>query len=230
VRVRDAGGVWAREYDEESMTGQRACPDCVAQRLDTLLHLVEPECQLTSRPLDGRAFLPTRWFNDYAFGLVRRGVLIRQRVSSSGEAVAIDAAGPGCLVPLADAQPGVTGYAATDLLVCLATEKSGDASDPRTASDLVALQRAAMDRIERLADARGRARAEHRVAALLRALCDTLSPPHTRTRLPSGLQQRDLALLLGMRHETLCRVLGRMERDGLVARTPDGIVVDDRVR
>jgi CRP-like cAMP-binding protein len=125
-------------------------------------------------------------------------------------------------------RPTPTGYAATDLKVCLLA--AGTELEAPLATDLVRLQRDAMHRLERLADARGRANADHRVCALLRALCDTLTPPRPRDRLPVGLQQRDLGQLLGMRHETVCRVLTRLERLGVIARSDDGITITDRAQ
>ena len=58
-------------------------------------------------------------------------------------------------------------------------------------------------------------------------LAETLSPPRVRKRLPAGLQQRDLAKLIGLRHETFCRVLGQLESEGVIERDPDGILLVD---
>lgn len=44
--------------------------------------------------------------------------------------------------------------------------------------------------------------------------------------LPSGLQQRDLARLAGVRHESFCRSLGKFERAGLVKRAPEGLRIE----
>ena len=62
----------------------------------------------------------------------------------------------------------------------------------------------------------------------LDTLADTLSPSRRRDRIPAGLQQRDLAHLLGMRHETVCRALGTLEHKGAVMREPDGLRIADR--
>ena len=124
------------------------------------------------------------------------------------------------------------GYAATRLLVCLCPADVADrevrAGHDGVATDLVRAQREALDRLERIADARGRATIESKVGALLTALADTLSPPKRRSRIPSGLQQRDMAVLLGIRHESVCRVLTNLEKRRVVRRETDGIHLLDR--
>src|SRR5208282_81737 len=103
------------------------------------------------------------------------------------------------------------GYAADDALVCLlprpALKGALDAGAP-SAAHVVNLHLAALERVERIADARGRATALGRVAALLCALSDTLAPPRRLDAVPAALQQRDMAGLLTMRHESVCRALG----------------------
>jgi hypothetical protein len=42
------------------------------------------------------------------------------------------------------------------------------------------------------------------------------------------LQQRDLAALLGMRHESVCRAMQILARRGAIARTSDGLRLLDR--
>ena len=212
-----------------------ACPDCPGARMGLLRSMIGETkftCMFETVSVEGRAFTPTSWADRHAFGLVRRGVLIRQRLDETGSATAIDAAGPGCYFPLnADRASASCGYAATDLIVCLcpravlrrALAESGSANQ-----DLMQLQLDALARVERLAQARGGKTVHRRVASLLRVLSETLSPPRTRDRLPSGLQQRDMAKLLGVRHETLCRVLRALEEDGAIERSPDGILLVDR--
>lgn len=216
---------------------QAACPDCPATRQHAFEHMVKgprTACAFQCMTLDSRSPIPDRWFGAYGAALVRRGVMIRQRVDAHGRATAIDAAGPGCLVPLesANGPTATAAYAATRLLVCLCPrevmEAAVDQRDDPAATDLLRMQREAIERLERIADARARSNVESRVSALLCALADTLSPPRRRTRIPSGLQQRDLAVLLSIRHESVCRALGTLESRGALLREPDGIRITDR--
>lgn len=221
----------------QDSSSQSACPDCPATRQHAFEHMIKgarTACAFQCMTLEARAPIPDRWFGSYGAVLVRRGVIIRQRVDAHGRATAIDAAGPGCLVPL-EAATGPTataGYAATRLLVCLCPTEVIEAavgqSDDPTASDLLRMQRESIERLERIADARARSNVESRVSALLCSLADTLSPPRRRTRIPSGLQQRDLAVLLSVRHESVCRALGTLETRGALIREPDGIRILDR--
>lgn len=219
-------------------TYSAACPDCPGGRLGVLQELVgrtKHECSFETAQVVGRAFVPSAWVDRHAFGLVRRGVLIRQRLDETGAAIAVDAAGPGCMFPIDPARHAgasvACDYAATDLIVCLCPERVVDdvlGESSTVGRDLLALQGAALDRVERLAQARGAGTTRRRVASLLLALCDTLSPPRTRDRLPSGLQQRDMAKLLGIRHESFCRALRELENDGAIARETSGIAIVNR--
>lgn len=215
-----------------------ACPDCPGGRLGVLRDLVgdtKHECAFETASIEGRAFVPASWADRHAFGLVRRGVLIRQRLDDAGRATAIDAAGPGCMFPIeATRHTGISvscDYAATDLIVCLCPravlENVLDGSS-KAGRDMLALQLTALDRVERLTQARGAPTVRQRVASLLIVLSDTLSPPRTRERLPSGLQQRDMSKLLGVRHETFCRVLRELESEGAIERDPDGLLLINR--
>jgi hypothetical protein len=174
-------------------------------------------------PLPARQPLPPRWFGTYGLALVRRGVIVRQRIDASGAATAVDVVGAGCALPL-DRAEGAAGYTASDAIVCLCPKSLLDATlDLEVARDCLRLQTAALERMERLADARARGTATAKVAALLVAIADTLAPPRRLALIPSALQQRDLGALLAMRHESVCRALRRLERDGVVARRPDGL-------
>jgi CRP-like cAMP-binding protein len=214
-----------------------ACPDCPGARLGTLQEIVgatKHTCAFETVAVEGRAYVPPGWGDRYAFGLVRRGVVIRQRADTAGRAVAVDAAGPGCLFAIEE--PAHSGesvpcdYAATDMIVCLlpraAFGRALDTTD-NVSRELIALQQQSIRRVERLTQARGASTVRERIAALLCVLSDTLSPPRRRERLPPGLQQRDLARLLGIRHETLCRVLGELEKESVVRRDPDGLLILD---
>lgn len=216
-----------------------ACPDCPGSRLGLLEDLVGPtksSCAFETATVEARAYVPAGWTGRHAFGWVRRGVLVRQRVDAQGRAIAVDAAGPGCIFPIEgdyDTRPtsAPCDYAATDLIVCLcpsaAVERALDDASP-VGRELLALHHAALERVERITQARGAGSVRERVASLIGALADTLSPPRTREQLPSGLQQRDLAKLVGVRHETFCRVLGELEREGIVQRETEGIRIVDR--
>lgn len=159
--------------------------------------------------------------------------MIRQRVDAQGRATAVDVAGPGCLVSLAEPKgpTHAAAYAATRMLVCLAPNRVLDeelCGTNDTAEDMVRMQSEAIDRLERIADARGRSTVQGKVAALLCTVADTLSPPTRREAIPSGLQQRDMAALLGVRHESVCRVLRKLAARGAIYRDPEGIRLLDR--
>ena len=217
-----------------------ACPDCPGGRRGVLRDLVgetKHACAFETASVDAREFVPASWSERHAFGLVRRGVLIRQRLDEMGRATAIDAAGPGCMFPIEHRDEGKSSiscdYAATDLIVCLCpAQVLEDVLDESrgTSRDLYSLQLDAMERVERLAQARGAPTVQERVAMLLVVLSETLSPPRTRERLPPGLQQRDMSKLLGVRHETFCRALKTLEDAGAVERSHDGLAIIDRER
>ncbi len=164
--------------------------------------------------------------------MVRRGVLVRQRLDANGSATAVDAIGPGGAAPVPEAgEATTTAYAAGDALVCLcakpALTAAVDAGAP-TAGQVVGLHMAALDRIERIAEARSRGTALARVAAVLCALADTLSPPRRLDVIPASLQQRDLAELLALRHESVCRAFGVLERRRAIRRSQEGTHIVDR--
>lgn len=220
------------------MDGRRGvCPDCPARRADVLGALVDAKngkCALRCVFVPARQALPPRWFGTYGLALVRRGVIVRQRLDASGSATAVDALGPGSATPLPEASEGTSGgYAADEALVCLvpkpALRSVVDAGAP-TAGEVLGLHLSALERVERIAEARARPTAQARVAALLCILADHLAPPRRLDRIPSSLQQRDLAALLAMRHESVCRALGVLERKRLLARGADGIRLLDRAK
>lgn len=210
------------------------CPDCPAARngvLGPLLGGAGERCALRCLFVGDRQPLPPRWFAAYGLALVRRGIVVRHRVDADGVAVAIDAVGPGGAIPLSEGDAGCGGYAVGDVLLCLCPRRvlreAVDAGAP-TSAHVVALHAAALDRVERIAQARGRARAVARVAALLCVLADTMSPPRRPMLIPAALQQRDLAALLAMRHESVCRAMRVLARRGALLRTDDGIRLLDR--
>lgn len=164
--------------------------------------------------------------------LVRRGVIVRQRVDAHGHATAIDAIGPGGAMPLGDRDDGGTcGYAADDALVCVCPKtivhRAVDAGGGG-ARDVVRLHAMALERVEKIADARSRASAVACVATLLCALADTLSPPRRLPVVPAALQQRDLAALLAMRHESVCRAIAHLVRRGAISKEAEGLRITGR--
>lgn len=219
------------------MESRSICPDCPVKprgALGALVDVATSRCALPSLLVPARHALPPQWFGAYGLALVRRGIIVRQRVDAGGSAVAIDAVGPGGAAPLLDsAEKASGGYAADDALVCLvptpALWGALDAGAP-AANYVVALHLAALERVERIADARGRATPTRRVAALLCTLADTLAPPRRLGTVPAALQQRDMAALLAMRHESVCRALGALERRRCLVREGDGIRLLDRAR
>jgi DNA-binding MarR family transcriptional regulator len=81
--------------------------------------------------------------------------------------------------------------------------------------------------MERLAEARGRASAAAKVGALLCTLAQTLRPGQDDGRVPSEFLQRDLAGLLSIRHESVCRVMRDFIKRGLIERADRAIVLKD---
>ncbi|MCC6876175.1 MAG: Crp/Fnr family transcriptional regulator [Sandaracinaceae bacterium] len=208
-----------------------ACPDCPPARVGCLTEWVgatKHECAFDTGALEARAALPMGWARDYAFGLVRRGVVVRQRIDSRGHSTAVDAVGPGCLLTLEDTGSRCD-YAATDTLICLMPRVRSDREHGAMANDVWLLYERSLRRVERIAQARSGRSAVARLASLLCVLADELGD-RPRDRLPSALQQRDLARLIDMRHETLCRALGTLEKRGLAQRDPEGLVIVDRAR
>lgn len=213
------------------------CPDCPATRNRVLGELVggsRDRCAFRCLFVAARQPLPPRWFGAYGLALVRRGIVIRQRVDADGAAIAVDAVGPGGAMPLSEGgDTSNSGYAVDDALLCLCPRRrlreAVDAGAP-TSAQVLSLHTAALDRVERIAQARSRPTAIASVAALLCVLADTLSPPRRLASLPACLQQRDLAALLAVRHESVCRAMQSLARRGAVARTSDGIRLLDRAR
>ncbi len=230
--------VHAKHLDRASPS---ACPDCAMPRLNVLASVLPPRadaCAFRCVSVQARAPLPPRWFKEFRFGVVRRGIIIRQRLDRQGRATAVDAVGTGGLVPLATttgagAETGATGYAATDVLLCACSGAATDAmmaGDTHATRDLLQLHAQAMDRMERLADARGRTTVIARVAAVFAALSDSLSPLRRTDVLTSAFQQSDLAALVAARQETVCRAVRALERRGVIARDADGTRIVDRDR
>ncbi len=208
-----------------------ACVECPAARIGCFEDAVgagKPACRFVKRALGARDPVPTAWASDYALVLVRRGVVVRTRAPQDGPSVAIDCVGPGAALPLAPNAIEI-GYAATEVLVCLYPRVGLDetlAREPRTALDLILALAGALERVELLAEARGQRSADSRVARVLAVLADRLTPPERRDKLPLGLQQRDLARLAGVRPESFCRTLGKLERAGIVRRLPEGLQIE----
>ncbi len=206
-----------------------ACPDCPAVRAGVLEHLLpraNHACALRVVTITERDTIPHAWFGRFTLGLVRRGIVIRQRVDDHGGATAVDVIGPGSAILLDDESGKVSGYAAAEAMVCLCQQgaESSCSSQP-TAHDMIRLQAAALERMDRLADARNRPNARSRVSTLLSTLAEVLSPPHRLNVIPAQLQRRDLAALLALRHESVSRALADLERAGVVRRTRDGLAL-----
>jgi hypothetical protein len=204
--------------------------------LEGLLADVGGETTFDSLAVEARSALPATWLARYAFAAVRNGFLIRQRADPSGRATAVDAVGPGSCFPLdrslaAYGGARVLGYAVTRSQVCLCdseTLERGVIEGGPVALHIHQLQSETIARMERLADARARPGAAAKVAALLCALADTLCPG--AGRIPAEFLQRDLAGLVSIRHESVCRVLREFGRHGLISKDSDGILIADRAQ
>ncbi|QQR90727.1 MAG: Crp/Fnr family transcriptional regulator [Myxococcales bacterium] len=208
------------------------CPSAQKSVFESLSHQHQERCLFRYESLAPRDQLPPAWFERFAFGLVHSGTVIRQRIDANGNATSVDIACAGALLPLhwplSHTQEDISssGYAVSQLNVCLLPlewfEKQID-SNHQIEHDLLRLQSEAMERMERLGDARNRGSVQEKLATLLCALADTLK---LETLLPEGLQQKDLAVLLGARHETVCRVLKDFEQRGAILRSKDGMQID----
>jgi CRP-like cAMP-binding protein len=218
------------------------CVGCTAKSrnvLEGMLGDSGQHCGFDSLPVEPRTPLPAGWFARYSFAIVRRGYVIRQRTDAAGRTTAIDAVGPGCCFPLDRASSNgatssVSGYAITRALVCLCDDETlqqGLRGGGQTAIQVHELDAEAIVRMERLADARGRPGAASKVAALLCTMADTLRPEQNNgAQIPSEFLQRDLAGLLSIRHESVCRVLREFTDSGLVAKDAEGLTLVDRAR
>jgi CRP-like cAMP-binding protein len=209
------------------------CPAAARGLLEGLLGESAEACGFDSLAIEPRSPLPPAWLSRYSFAMVRRGYLIRQRTDAAGRTTAIDAVGPGCCFPLDKGDGNISGYALTRALVCLSDEdtlRRGLLEGGPSAADVHQLDSEAIVRLERLADARGRPGAAGKVAALLCTLADTLraNGQPAATRIPLEFLQRDLAALLSIRHESVCRVMRDFTKRGLVAREPEGLRLADR--
>jgi len=179
-------------------------------------------CRFVKATIAARAPLPAEWSQEHAFALVRRGVVVRTRAELDGVSIAIDCVGPRSLVPL-HAHGTEVGYAASDTLVCLYPRhllRQAVSEDAALGLEVVEGLQKALDRVERLAEARGHAMAEQRIARVLAVLSEHQDHLH------GGIQQRDLARLAGVRHESVCRFLAKLTRDGTIHRD-DGLLFID---
>jgi CRP-like cAMP-binding protein len=213
------------------------CPDCPAVLSNRLTGMVEgpeasPGCMFRAVRIGEREMLPLQWSENCEFALVRRGVVARQFADAGGAAATIDLAGPGSLFRLVqDRESSIASYALSDAVLCLCTPdafRSALREDSTNATDMIALQAMALDRVERLSAARGRRTVKGRVAALLCAIADSLTPYRRLNLIPSSIHQRDMGALLAVRHESVCRSMTTMQRQGILAREPEGIRIVDR--
>ena len=211
----------------------RVCPDCPAKRVGILEQLaIQPTgCALQCLTVSARQPLPSGWNGTFGLALVRRGIIIRQRVDPRGRATAIDIAGPGSAFMIADeSDEGAMAYAVDDAMLCLCSSNLLAVTVDEGSTVAHGVMRAhtsVITRSARIADARSRATASSRVAALLTTIADTLSSPRPAT-IPASIQQRDLAALVALRHESVCRVLTVFTRKGLLEKTVQGLRIVDR--
>lgn len=178
-------------------------------------------CHFESITIEARQEIPERYDAHLGFALVRRGLLIRQRRDAGDRTVAVDIVGPGQGYRTGQG----TGYAVERTLLCVRSAPGFDVGQVMPGIGEMLLQCA--DRKERLMVARARATAEARVAALLTTLQDVLHT-HPADGIPAELLQQDMAALLSMRHESVCRALRTLRERGSIRRDADGIQIVDR--
>jgi CRP-like cAMP-binding protein len=206
-----------------------ACPDCPAFHAcvpSELLPGPMRACGFESLRIDARTPLPDRWHEGATMALVRRGIVVRQRVDARGRAVTIDAAGAGTVVPI-DPERAARIWAVTDAVLCLLTPKSAEQWCRQSGADVAKVMAIVLDRVERIAEARGRNTVMGRTASLLCVLSDTLTPS-PRSHVPSELPQRTMAALAAIRQESMCRVLKRLVKREAIRRDERGIHILDR--
>lgn len=203
------------------------------RRFEELVGAGRGSCAFRVTTIDDRAHVPPRLLRENTFALVRHGVFVRTREDANGDANAVDAVGPGGLVlGAAGEDEHISGYAVGHLVLCVLPREGASAAlaaADGSVGDFVTLVERARTRIERLSEIRARATTTGRVKALIALLAESLAPNvgTPLTRLPATLQQRDLAKLAALRHESVCRALGTLERRGFVQRGPDGLAILD---
>jgi len=192
-----------------------------------------PKCYFDNVAVEEHEAIPASYDKHPGIAVVRRGLIVRQREDSNGNATAVDVVGPGQAfrtgVAPSDSNDGgdtVTGYAVERALLCMYSKPELPQTD--VSSQMYHLMMQSIDRMERFIVARARATSESRVASLLCALQDSLGP-RRQGRIPASLRQQDMASLLFLRHESVCRALRSLREGGLVSCDADGIRIIDRV-
>lgn len=207
------------------------CPAVRGESLQILIGQNTHECVFDTTSLEARDSLLLEPLPSGTLVLVRRGVLLRGRTDSKGQATWIDAIGSGGAFVVPDDRERAQVYAVDRTLYCtVGPEKllSSMAQSDKSLGELHSLHREASYRLERYSDARGRPNVRARLAATLCALADTLHSSQTcRKQLPSGLLQRDIAGLASTRHESVCRILKEFSGLGWVEHGPDGITINE---
>jgi Crp-like helix-turn-helix protein len=205
-----------------------ACPDCPAYRVCAPVELLPGPvnaCAFESLRIDARSPLPDRWHDSATLALVRRGIVVRQRVDARGRLVTVDAAGIGSVVPI-DAG-GARLWAVSDAVLCLLPPAGEEIWSRRNGAGVAGMMRTVLDRVERLAEVRGRSTSIARTALLFCVLGDMLTPL-PRSFVPVELPQRTLAALAGLRQESICRAIKRLLDRGWIARDERGFQILDR--
>lgn len=219
---------------KQSNGSVQPCPDCPAKLGGVLTEMLPQDnvpCAFRCERVGARAPLPEAWFDTYGMALVRRGFIVRHRLDAKGRSVAVDVAGPGSLVPMSpigesgDRTPRA--FAVTESLLCLCPTSEELRWGNTLGNELLHLHRRTLDRVERLAEARGRKTLASRVATLLCTLADTLHP-RPKAHVPSGLPQRTLSQLIDVRHESMCRALKGLQKKGWITRDIRGIWIMHR--
>ncbi len=174
----------------------------------------EGPCALASASLEPRTSLAPSALDRHAFAVVRRGTVLRERVDADGQRSTVDVVGPGGLVPLhaSTDRDRASVRASSRVVLCLYREPVLDENVDRvTLSDLLALTQETVDRLESIAAARALSSAAAKVRALLEALARAFPSRVDGRGVALGLAQRDIADLLHLRAETVCRSMRRLE-------------------
>lgn len=198
------------------------CVNCPAIRASVFSDALrgERDCVFRRASLGPREALPPDWAEEHAFLLVERGVIVVEGWLENGHPVATDVVGPGGMVLLTPRE--TFGHAASETRVCLMPRATKEHLGVDGWRDIAMLEGTAIQRLHRLTLARSQRTARAKVLALLRVLGETLYADEPRAWLISSLQQGDLAELVGLRRETVCRAFAQLEKEGIVVRTADG--------
>ena len=162
--------------------------------------------------------------HDHSVYCVQSGTIAERRLDGDGNAVLLDLGYPGDLVGyrafLTGAEHSTSAEALGPATVCVSDGAAVEgvmAASPELTLDLLRRQARALEQAQeqlfRSTTLSKRDRLLHLLRDLLRRHGSVAADGSCRIDLP--LARRDLASMIGVRHETLSRIIGRLEAQGL---------------